>query len=95
MKDDDALCQVCGKKARVQVMGVPPDHPIIYVVRSTDCRRNHVFIDKDAYPEITRSDLPDGDRIRAGLRARLEDPDFGSYANPITLADVRELSEAA
>lgn len=89
-------CPLCGGRARIRMMSVPPMPPITYAVESSECRDGTIFFDGHAYSEITRGDLPRGDEIRSALRARVKmDASFGTFTNPITMADLRAPGKAA
>jgi hypothetical protein len=76
-------------------LGVPPVRPIVYLATSPSCPGGQVLIDKDAYTELTRSDTLHDARTHAALIAKLADPNFGTFDQPVTMADIRELDEAA
>jgi hypothetical protein len=94
-KEEHDACPLCGMKCKVVIESEPPDLAVIYVVKSPHCREFQVFINKEAYVELRRPDLPGGDRIRAALRAKLANPRLGTRDNPVTLADIREFDKIA
>jgi hypothetical protein len=92
-------CPICGGDARIEgvnLSGFIRDDSDYVVVRGDTCRPGGYFLTPAAYMHLAGPSSACSRSVCANLSLRIEqDPVFGSFERPITVADCQEVEKAA